>query len=50
MGVLNYLQTRYGRIAITLDLSDGSMTGQELEDRVREAFRQMGINVHIEYE
>ncbi|MCS6840668.1 MAG: hypothetical protein NZ701_07800, partial [Roseiflexus sp.] len=49
MGVLNYLQTRYGRIEITLELSEGSITDQELEDRVREAFRQMGVHVQITY-
>jgi hypothetical protein len=43
MGVLNYLQSKYGQLAIHLHLDNGSLTEQEYEDKVKEAFRQMGI-------
>jgi len=45
MGVLNYLQSKYGRLEIALHLDQGSLTEQEYEDKVKEAFRQMGIDI-----
>lgn len=44
MGLLNYLQSRFARLEISLRLEQGSLSEQEMEDKVREAFRQMGIN------
>lgn len=45
MGVLNYLQSKYGRMDVSLNLQDGEMSEQEFEDKVKEAFRQMGIEI-----
>jgi hypothetical protein len=45
MGVLNYLQSKYEHMDISLHLDRGQMTEQEYEDKVKEAFRQMGINL-----
>jgi len=45
MGVLNYLQSKYGQIHMHLNVDQGSLTEQEYEDKVKEAFRQMGINI-----
>jgi len=45
MGVLNYLQSKYEHMDLTLHLDKGQMTEQEYEDKVKEAFRQMGIDV-----
>lgn len=45
MQLLNYLQTKYEKIEISLNLQDGSLTEQEFEDKVKEAFRQMGIDI-----
>lgn len=45
MGVLNYLQSKYETIEISLKLNNGQMTEQEMEDKVKEAFRQMGIKI-----
>ncbi len=45
MGVLNYLQSKYARMEMTLKLENGSLSEQEMEDKVREAFRQMGIEL-----
>lgn len=45
MGVLNFLQTRYNRIELSLRLSDGQLSEQEFEDKVKEAFRQLGIDI-----
>jgi hypothetical protein len=45
MGVLNYLQSKYEHMDISLHLDRGQMTEQEYEDKVKEAFRQMGIDI-----
>ena len=45
LGVLNYLQSRYGRIEINLRALDGELSEQEYEDKIKEAFRQMGIEL-----
>jgi len=45
MGVLNYLQSKYEHMDLTLHLDKGQMTEQEYEDKVKEAFRQMGIDI-----
>jgi len=45
MGVLNFLQSRYSQMRITLDVEDGLLTELEFEDKIREAFRQMGVDL-----
>jgi hypothetical protein len=45
MGVLNFLQNRYNRIEISLHVADGQLSEQEYEDKIKEAFRQMGIDI-----
>ncbi len=45
MGILNYLQSKYERMDVILQLDKGQMTEQEYEDKVKEAFRQMGIDI-----
>lgn len=45
MGVLKYLQSRYNKLEISLNVGDGQLTEQEYEDKVKEAFRQMGIEI-----
>jgi len=45
MGVLNFLQSRYNRLEISLRLDEGQISEQEYEDKIKEAFRQMGIDL-----
>ncbi len=45
MGVLNFLQSRYNRMKISLIVQEGKLSDQEYEDKVKEAFRQMGIDI-----
>jgi hypothetical protein len=45
MGVLNYLQSRYNRLELSVNVGEGQLTEQEYEDKVKEAFRQMGIDI-----
>ena len=45
MGVMNLLQHKFNRLEITLLADEGSISEQEYEDKIREAFRQLGIEV-----
>jgi hypothetical protein len=45
MGVLNFLQSKYEYMEVNLRLDNGQMSEQEFEDKVKEAFRQMGIKI-----
>jgi hypothetical protein len=45
MGVLNFLQNRYNRIEMSLNVQEGQLSEQEYEDKIKEAFRQMGIKI-----
>ena len=45
MGVLNFLQSRYSHMQIILDVEQGHLTEQEFEGKIREAFRQMGVEI-----
>jgi len=45
MGVLNFLQSRFNRLELSVNVGDGQLTEQEYEDKVKEAFRQMGIEI-----
>ncbi len=47
MGVLNYLQSRYNRLELSVNVGEGQLTEQEYEDKVKEAFRQMGIDIDL---
>jgi hypothetical protein len=48
MGVMNLLQHRFDRLEITLSAAQGAISQQEYEDRIQEAFRQLGIEVSEE--
>ncbi len=48
LGLLNLLQQRFRKIRITIALSDGSIDEAEVEDKVRETFRQMDTPVELE--
>lgn len=43
MGVLNFLQHHYNHVEISLRLDDGQLSEEEFEEKVKEAFRQLGI-------
>ena len=48
LGLLNLLQERFRRIHITIRLSEGGISEAEIEDKIRETFRQIGTEVEIE--
>ncbi len=43
MGILNYLHSKFGKLELSVTATNGSVTDQEFEDKVAEAFRQLGI-------
>ncbi len=45
MGTLNYLQSKFNKLEITIKAEDGQLTEQEYEDKIEEAFTQSGIDV-----
>lgn len=46
MRVLNYLQTKFDTLRLDITATDGSMTKQDYENKVAEAFDQAGIEIH----
>jgi hypothetical protein len=43
MGVMNLLQSRFETLEIELIANEGSISEQDYEDKIKEAFRQLGI-------
>ena len=48
MGVMNLLQHKFKRLDVVLAAEEGEISEQEYEDKIREAFRQMGVEVQEE--
>ena len=45
MGVMNLLQHKFDRLDVVLAAEEGEISEQEYEDKIKEAFRQLGIEV-----
>ncbi|MDZ7311070.1 MAG: DUF499 domain-containing protein [candidate division KSB1 bacterium] len=45
MGVMNLLQANFDRLKIELLAENGQITEQDYEDKIKEAFRQLGIEL-----
>ncbi|MEJ5310778.1 MAG: DUF499 domain-containing protein [Anaerolineae bacterium] len=45
LGLFNLLQSRFHRLEITIEAGDGAIGEDEIEDKVCETFRQLGIDV-----
>lgn len=48
LGILNFLQKRFGRIVVEVRCQEGRMTQSEYEQRLMEAIRQGGLELHHE--
>jgi hypothetical protein len=48
MGVMNLLQSKFESLEIELIATDGAISEQDYEDKIREAFRQLGIELDEE--
>jgi len=47
MRVINFLQNKFQNLEIELIATDGQISDQDYEDKVKETFRQLGIDVEI---
>jgi hypothetical protein len=45
MGVMNLLQSKFGSLEIEIVATDGQISEQDYEDKIKESFRQLGIDV-----
>ena len=45
MGVMNLLQSKFETLGVELTAIDGMISEQDYEDKIKEAFRQMGIDL-----
>jgi len=45
MGIMNLLQRLFNRMEVTLSVEDGQLSEQDYEDKIKEAFRQMGVEI-----
>ncbi|MDI6716325.1 MAG: DUF499 domain-containing protein [Actinomycetota bacterium] len=43
--VLNYLRTKFSKVKVVISAKDGQISEQDYEDKVKEAFKQMGIDI-----
>lgn len=48
MGVMNLLQSKFETLEIELMANEGAISEQDYEDKIREAFRQLGIELDEE--
>lgn len=48
MGAMNFLQSRFNRMDVTLHVEEGHITEQEFEDKIKEVFRQIGVEIEDE--
>ncbi|CAG1771764.1 hypothetical protein BAC3_02056 [uncultured bacterium] len=48
MGVMNLLQNKFETLQIEFIARDGNISEQDYEDKIKEAFRQMGIELNEE--
>ena len=46
MGVMNLLQSKFDNLEIELIADGGEISEQDYEDKIKEAFRQLGIEIH----
>ena len=44
MGVMNLLQSNFENLQIELQATGGQMSNQDYEDKIKEAFVQLGID------
>ncbi len=43
LGLLHFLQAKFNRLEVTIQVSDGQISEQEYKDKVEETLRQMGV-------
>ncbi len=46
MGVMNLLQSKFDKLEIELNANGGEISEQDYEEKIKEAFRQLGVNIY----
>lgn len=47
LGILNLLQNNFDQLRLEINASSGYMTDEDYEDKIKEAFHQMGIDLNV---
>ena len=45
LGVMNFLTNRFKKVDITIEAQDGSLSEQDYENKIKEAFEQIGVEL-----
>ncbi len=45
---MNFLTNRFRKVDITIEAQDGALSEQDYENKIKEAFEQIGIEVREE--
>ena len=48
MGLMNLLQSKFNILEISISAKDGSISQQEIEDKIEETFRQLNIRFDMD--
>ena len=48
LGVMNFLTNRFKRVDITIEAQDGALSEQDYENKIKEAFEQIGVEIREE--
>ena len=49
MGVMNFLQSKFELMQLEIEVSKGGISKAEYEEKIIEAFRQIGINIKSDF-
>ena len=49
MGVMNFLQSKFELMQLEIEVSKGRISKAEYEEKIIEAFRQIGINIKRDF-
>jgi hypothetical protein len=48
LGVMNFLTSRFKKVDITIEAQDGALSEQDYENKIKEAFEQIGVELREE--
>lgn len=48
MGMMNYLESKFQSLHMTIIAKDGSLTEEDYANKIREALRQLGVDLEDE--
>ena len=48
MGIMNLLQSKFNVMEVSISAQDGSISEQDIEDKIGETFRQIGVDFKLE--